>query len=249
MRSFRLPGQDYGSPGLGYDPSREEHVVVCLGYTRLCLVTGEYAMECAVWPLRDLRPRTLASPPPIPVAVYLPPVHVGGKMYWPGISGSGAAADAAAILVFDISTETFEVVPAPPVLLDADGGDRMILAELAGKLCAVHLSVNTETMTVWSKSAEGWRENVIELGQWPEFSPRTTELVMPMAVDPMDGQILLDTGKALGYYGTRSRSLETVYSLKSQQIGDGDNGDDMLFIATVCEDSLLRPYDRMDRVR
>ncbi|RLN29201.1 hypothetical protein C2845_PM05G01470 [Panicum miliaceum] len=54
--------------------------------------------------------------------------------------------------------------------------------------------------------------------------------------------------RALGYYDTQSRSLEMVYSLKSQQIGDGDHGDDMLFIATVCEDSLLRPYDRIDRL-
>jgi hypothetical protein len=35
-----------------------------------------------------------------------------------------------------------------------DSGDRMVLAELAGKLCAVNLS---ETMTVWGKNVEGWR--------------------------------------------------------------------------------------------
>ena len=220
--------------------------MVCLRYTRWCFVSGEYAMECAVWPLRDLHPRTLASPPPIPAAVDVPPVHVGGKMYWPGETWHGAAAS---VLALDISTETFEVVPAPPILLDADGGDRMILAEFDGKLCAAHTSTSTGTVTVWSKMVEGWRrEHVIELGQWPEFySPRTTELVVPMAVDPVDGRILLDTGKALGYYDTRSRSLETVYSLRSQQIGDGDHGDDTFFIATVGEDSLFRPYDRIGR--
>ena len=43
--------------------------------------------------------------------------------------------------------------------------------------------------------------------------------------------------------------METVYSLKSQQIGDGDHGDDVFFVATVGEDScLFRPYDRMDRL-
>ena len=79
-----MSGQAYGSPGLGYDPWREEHVVVCLRHTRWCFVSGEYSMECAVWPLRDLHPRMLASPPPIPAAVDVPPVHIGEKMYWPG---------------------------------------------------------------------------------------------------------------------------------------------------------------------
>ena len=41
--------------------------------------------------------------------------------------------------------------------------------------------------------------------------------------------------------------METVYSLRSQQIGDGDHGDDTFFIATVGEDSLFRPYDRIGR--
>ena len=92
-------------------------------------------------------------------------------------------------MAFDICTETFEVVPAPPVLLDAGGGDAVIFAELAGKLCAAHTSANTETLSVWSNSAEGWRrEHVVELKQWPEFSPRTTQLPMPMAVDPVDGR-------------------------------------------------------------
>jgi len=142
--------------------------VVCLRYTRWCFVSGEYAMECAVWPLRDLHPRTLASPPPIPAAVDVPPVHVGGKMYWPGMTW--LIGNAAAVLALDISTETFEVVPAPPVLLDADGGDRMVLAELHVELCAAHTSRSTGTVTVWSKVVEGWRrEHVMELGQWTEF--------------------------------------------------------------------------------
>ena len=56
----------------------------------------------------------------------------------------------------------------------------------------------------------------MELGQWPEFLPRKTELVVPMAVDPVDGRILLDTGKALGYYDTRSRSLEHSHRIRGR---------------------------------
>lgn len=149
--------------------------------------------------------------------------------------------------------ETFEVEPAPPAALlgVVDSGDRMVLAELAGKLCAVKLSASMETMTVWGKDdVEGWRrEHVVELQQWPEFSPRTTELaVMPMAVDPIDGRILLDTGKALGYYDVRNGTLQTVYSLETQlDYRCQNHGDAVFFIATVCEDSLLRPDDRKSR--
>ena len=168
-----MSGQAYGSPGLGYDPWREEHVVVCLRYTRWCFVSGEYAMECAVWPLRDLHPRTLASPSPIPAAVDVPPVHVGGKMYWPGMTW--LIGNAAAVLALDISTVTFEVVPAPPVLLDADGGDRMVLAELHGELCAARMSRSMGMVTVYMEQDGGGleeREHTMELGQWPKLSSR-----------------------------------------------------------------------------
>ncbi|KAL6608268.1 hypothetical protein ACP70R_041331 [Stipagrostis hirtigluma subsp. patula] len=251
-------GDHYGCAGLGYDQSREEHVLVRLCYTRRCFDTRSNTMECAVWRLRDLHPRTPASsPPPITVAVDLPPVHVGGKMYWPGEPPPGSATARAAILAFDISTEAFEVVPAPPVLLNFYGGDRMILTELAGELCAVHSPGNpARTMIIWGRNGGGWtRDHVIELEQWPEFWPApTTGPVIPMAVDPVDGRILLDTGKAVGYYDTRSRTLETVYSLKSQ-IGELQKlaklwglAEDMFVIAAVCEDSLLRPYDRKHRI-
>ncbi|RLN27779.1 F-box domain containing protein [Panicum miliaceum] len=184
--TFVFSGEGHGCAGLGYDPSREEHVLVRLSYA------SDATAECQVWPLRDLRPRTLASPPPIPAAVNVPPVHVGGKMYLPGEPRIGATA----ILAFDIPTETFEVVPAPPVLLDADGGDTMVLTELDGKLCAAHTSASTETVTVWSKNdAEaGWTmtQHAMQLQRWPEFSPRSAELAVPVAVDPRDGRVLVD---------------------------------------------------------
>ena len=143
--------------------------MVCLRYTRF--VSDEYAMECAVWPLRDLHPRTLASPPPIPAAVDVPPVHVGGKMYWPGETWHGAAA----VFALDIPTKTFEVVPALPVLVDADGGNRMVLAKLDGKLCAARTSRSMGTVTVYMEQDGGGleeREHAMELGQWPKLSSR-----------------------------------------------------------------------------
>ncbi|RLM99368.1 hypothetical protein C2845_PM06G34300 [Panicum miliaceum] len=225
VEAFVFSGEVHGCAGLGYDPSREEHVLVRLSYSSSHFETHKYAMECQVWPLRNLRPRTLTSPPLIPAAVNVPPVHVGSKMYWPG---------------------------EPPVLLDADGGDTMVLAELDGKLCAARTSASTETVTVWSKNdAEGWvAQHAMQLQRWPEFSPRSAELVVPVAVDPRDGRVLLDTGKALGYYDTCSRSLETVDLLGSSKLlGDHyGRADEDLFIAAVSEDSLFRPYDRNCRL-
>jgi F-box interacting protein len=246
VRTFVFSGEGHGCAGLGYDQYKEEHVLVRLSYR-------EDVMECQVWPLRDLHPRTLASEPPIPAAVDVPPVHVGGKMYWPG---EPRLSDAAAILALDISTETFEAVPAPPVMVDADGGDRMILSELDGKLCAAHTSRRTETVTIWSRNDDGeWmtKHETMQLEQWPEFSPRSAELVVPLAVDPVDRRrVLLDTGKVLGYYDASTGSLEMVYSLRSKLIsllGEHHRADDHLFfIAAVCEDSLFRPYDRIPRI-
>uniref|UniRef100_A0A0E0FE94 F-box domain-containing protein n=1 Tax=Oryza meridionalis TaxID=40149 RepID=A0A0E0FE94_9ORYZ len=139
-----------------------------------------------------------ASRPPIPADVGVPPVHVGGKMHWMGEQRR------LGILVFD-------TMPAPPALPDDAGG--AVLAALAGKLCVAHSCRETETMSIWAKSAgdEGeWETlHVIDLARWPAFSPRAAELVVPMAVDCRDGRVLLDAGKALGYYDARSTTLET----------------------------------------
>ncbi|KAL6847188.1 hypothetical protein ACP4OV_023041 [Aristida adscensionis] len=259
-RHFSLLGDGgHGCAGLGYDESREEHVLVQLCYTRRCFDTRSYAMACGVWWLRDLEPRRPAasSLPPIPVDVDVPPVFVGGKMYWPGEPRLGNAAAQAAILAFDIGAEAFEIVPAPPVPMNVDGGDRMVLTELSGKLCAAHSAGNTAgTMTIWGKNEEGWtREHVVDLEQWPEFWPGSVAPVIPMAVFPGDGRILLDTGKAVGYYDTGSQTLEIVYSLKEHicelhKLGELWEpiklccAEDMFVVAAIGEDSLLRPYDR-----
>jgi hypothetical protein len=57
------------------------------------------------------------------------------------------------------------------------------------------------------------------LGRWPEFSPKTVELVVPMAIEPTDGRILLDPKKPVKRF----------------------------FAAALWEESLVRPYDRCQR--
>jgi hypothetical protein len=122
------------------------------------------------------------------------------------------------------------------------------LVELRRLLCVVQLCPSSETVTIWSTAAgDGWddgawsRDYVIQLGRWPEFSPKTVELVVPMAIEPTDGRILLDTGSSLGYYDPVRRTLETVCSLYGP---DPKKPVKRFFAAALWEESLVRPYDR-----
>ena len=202
-------------------------------------------MECSIRRLTDCMTKKVAPSPPIPVTVDVPPVYAGGKMYWMGESRFSAGCSS--ILVFDICRESFNVLPAP--LTMGDSG-RMLVAELTGQVRVVHICPNTETMTIWCKQepvtlndGRGWtREHWIQLGQWPDFSLRTeARLVIPLAVDDA-GRILLDTGRALGYYDPRNQTLETVYPTTSSSLQL--NYRPGFFLAVLCEGSLVRPYGR-----
>lgn len=155
-------------------------------------------------------------------------------MYWLGGTSSSIS-----ILEFDISVEAFAVVPAPPALfLGTDDTDLLLLqlVELRGLLCVLHSCPSTETITIWSNDQWVWRrEYVIRLQQWPEFSPKMTAVVLPLGVRPEDGRILLDTGRALGFYDPLNSTLETLFSLRS---------DKRFFSAVLWDESLVRPHDR-----
>uniref|UniRef100_A0A8R7QW42 F-box associated beta-propeller type 1 domain-containing protein n=1 Tax=Triticum urartu TaxID=4572 RepID=A0A8R7QW42_TRIUA len=231
-----------GCVGLGYDLLREEHIIMVLAYKSRNFDTGSYTMECSIRRLTDCMTKKVAPSPPIPVTVDVPPVYAGGKMYWMGESRFSAGCSS--VLVFDICSKAFNVLPAPRTMGDSG---RMLVAELARQIRVVHICPNTETMTIWRKrelvtldDGQGWTiEHWIQLGQWPEFSLRTAaRLVIPLAVDDA-GRILLDTGRALGYYDPRNQTLETVFPTSSLQ-----HSCPRFFSAVLCEDSLVRPYGR-----
>ncbi|TVU49009.1 hypothetical protein EJB05_00299, partial [Eragrostis curvula] len=240
----------HGCAGLGYDESKEEHVMVRLSYASSSQCSNEAAIECTVWPLRDLRPRKLPCRPPIPVAVDMPPVHVGGWMYWSGERTALAAAGTApypALVAFDVRAETFEVVPAGTAARFVRRGCRLQRQDDPHGAC-------------WEPVRRGLvcdhgDDGSMEQEERGRVDEGTRDRAGPMAgVLPAvhgaggDGRILLDTGKALGYYDSRSRSLETVYSLKSQLANDQHSAGNMFFIATLGEDSLVCPYDRKCRI-
>ncbi|KAL6623398.1 hypothetical protein ACP70R_033277 [Stipagrostis hirtigluma subsp. patula] len=232
-------GNANGCIGLGYDQSREEHVLVALACTAARCSSDAGSMECRMWRLRrhdGPKERTAVPSPPIEVSFDAPPVYLDGRMYWMCRTPSRA------ILAFDIGAGTFDVVPAPPAMgAGVDGGDSTAVqvVELGGVLCVVQSCRRRETVTIWSAAKDGvWtRECVMQLEQWPEFSPKTAELVIPMAVEPKDGRILLNTGRALGYYDPTNKTLETVYSLQSKLLPS----DKRFFAAALWEESLVRP--------
>jgi hypothetical protein len=235
------------SIGLGYDQSRQEHVLVLLAADT----------ECKVWSLRDDdgigSARTVPAPPItprfLPSASTVPPVYIDGRIHWMCCSPR-------AILAFCVRAGAFQVVPAPPGPGTGGGDDTSgtgmeFLVELRRLLCVVQSCPSSETITIWSTAAgAGWddgawsREYVIQLGRWPEFSPKTVELVVPMAIEPTDGRILLDTGSSLGYYDPVRRTLETVCSLYGP---DPKKPVKRFFAAALWEESLVRPYDRCQR--
>uniref|UniRef100_A0A0E0MPN9 F-box domain-containing protein n=1 Tax=Oryza punctata TaxID=4537 RepID=A0A0E0MPN9_ORYPU len=163
----------HGCAGLGYDASREEHVLVRLAYTGGEGSHGATGCTVQLWRLRDIGPCKLTTRPPTPADVGFPPVHVAGKMYWMGEQGQRRLGSPRDIVVFDVSTLAFDTTPAPPTLPDAGG---TVLTALAGKLCVAHSCRETETMTIWSKSSEDQWEtlHVIHFARWPAFSPKAS---------------------------------------------------------------------------
>jgi hypothetical protein len=242
------------SIGLGYDQSTQEHVLVLLAAGK----------ECKVWRLTENvgSARTVPAPPItprfLPSASTVPPVYIDGRIHWMCCSPR-------AILAFCVRAGAFQVVAAPPAgpgpgTGGGGGGDDTsgteFLVELRRRLCVVQSCPGTETITIWSTAGcdgdGAWsREYVIQLGRWPEFSPKTAELVVPMAVEPKDGRILLDTGSSLGYYDPVRRTLETVCSLYDYGPGDPKKkkkAGKRFFAAALWEESLVRPYDRGHRL-
>jgi hypothetical protein len=154
-------------------------------------------------------------------------------------------------VTLDIHTESFEVLSVPHT------GDscRMLVVELAGRLCVAQPCAHTESLTIWSKNGkaklvdnkcndqgceQGWtREHVIQLWCWPEFSPKTAAgLIVPVEVDALgNGQILLDTGREVGMYDPKEQTMHTVYALKWRH---GEQVDKFV-AAALWEDSMVLP--------
>lgn len=91
---------------------------------------------------------------------------------------------------------------------------------------------------MWMVKDDGaWSvEYRLEIGELsPEYSLETTS---PMAIDPVDGRILLNTGTSLGYYDPKTRALETIYSVDIRHDNEGLR---YRFCPVICQESLVCP--------
>jgi hypothetical protein len=120
-----------------------------------------------------------------------------------------------AIISFDIATNAFGVVPCPPCIAmwNRRCHWQAFVVELEGVLCAVIADPIGNNLDIWKlKHGEWSRAYIVHLEAWPDYSLETN-VVVPLAVDPYDGRILLNTGKKLGLYDPVKRTIQNLYSL------------------------------------
>jgi hypothetical protein len=71
--------------------------------------------------------------------------------------------------------------------------------------------------------------------EFEEFAPLySSENTTPLAIDPKDGHIFLNTGFSLGYYDPKKATLETIYTERRLEYGVN-----FMFCPVICEESLV----------
>ncbi|KAF8772919.1 hypothetical protein HU200_005317 [Digitaria exilis] len=223
----------------GFDRSTGEHVAVeigDLGGTLACLLKTS---ESDAW--------TCVGTPPMPVTD-MPPAHVDGTLYWVGAQTQAMAPPTScqriAVVAFDIGTRAFGVLAHEQRFLTSRNSDHdAFLVELNKKLSLVVMDRDAEEVEIWTMHERGaWVDaRRLCLRDQPDISPKTTVMVVPLEASRQDGRILLNTGRALGYYDIRTGAVDTLYSLNHLQLPPSN-----LAFPMLCQESLLRVPDEMD---
>jgi hypothetical protein len=95
------------------------------------------------------------------------------------------------------------------------------VVELEGTLCVVLVDPAVEELDIWKLENGQWdRQYKLHLKGRSGYSLREN-LVVPLAVDPKDGRILLSTGRKLGLYDLVNPSIENLYALDEVSSGYG----------------------------
>uniref|UniRef100_J3N3I3 F-box domain-containing protein n=1 Tax=Oryza brachyantha TaxID=4533 RepID=J3N3I3_ORYBR len=229
---------------LGYDAVFGRHVVVHLSYDWRDFEARSYGrLRCQIMLVGgDESWEKLGESPPRPVDLDVPAAYAGGKIYWAVDSQLGPPPGPAAsceLVALDMTggvAHEFEVIQGPPCR--HGDGTRMTLLDLEGAVCVACSDSSANAIDMWAVEDDGaWSlKHRVELGGFsPEYS---SEKTTPMAVDPVDGRILLNTGTSLGYYDPKTAALETIYRLDIQE---DDVDDPSRFSAVVCHESLVCP--------
>ncbi|CAN6359282.1 unnamed protein product [Urochloa humidicola] len=152
--------------------------------------------------------------PPLPVSD-MQPAYIAGALYWMSDPRLGQNYERA-IVSFDIATSTFDVIPCPSCIAvwNNRSSSDVFVVELEGTLCAVLANPDAEELNIWKREHDQWnRAYIVYLKGWPGYS-LGINVVMPWAVDPKDGKILLNTGRKLGFYDPERHSIENVYDVE-----------------------------------
>jgi hypothetical protein len=145
----------------------------------------------------------------------MPPVYLAGVLYWMTDPRLGES-DARAVVSFDITRSEFSVIPCPQCIAKWNCGiaSSAFLVELEGTLCAVLADPDAEELSIWKRENGQWHSAyTVYLEGWPGYS-LGANVVVPWAIDPKDGKILLNTGRKLGFYDPARRFIENLYDLE-----------------------------------
>ncbi|KAL6643224.1 hypothetical protein ACP70R_021405 [Stipagrostis hirtigluma subsp. patula] len=221
-----------GRIGLGYDLEINRHFMVHVTYKEKNLETRHYELQCKMRYVNDHQWRQV-DPPPRPIAD-TPPTFVNGRIFWLVEPNLGPVSARCEIVAFNVKTDEFEVLEGPPC--NHDNG-RMTILQLQSSLCVAHSDRNTNSIDIWMMEDFGiWLMGYhIELEKFmPDYLSQDTT---PLAIDPKDGRILLNTGRSLGYYDPKTAELETIYRFYIEGMPDLD----MKFCPIICHESLICP--------
>uniref|UniRef100_A0A0E0LLE7 F-box domain-containing protein n=1 Tax=Oryza punctata TaxID=4537 RepID=A0A0E0LLE7_ORYPU len=227
--------------GLGFDPLMQEHVIVEIFYQWRNFKTCHYHMTCSAFTCKTRRIYDVTQPP-LPVSD-MPPAYLAGFLYWmsePRLCQSNTRA----IVSFEIATRTFGVIQCPsctPIRHNRCPCQSFVV-ELEGILCAVLANPLEEELDIWKLEHGRWdRAYKVYLKGWPGYSLGGAIAVVPMAVDPKDGRILLNTGRKLGLYDPKKRVIENLYGL--DEVLRVKHADDMLHIKHTEKPSLIKIHE------
>ncbi|CAN6332266.1 unnamed protein product [Urochloa humidicola] len=200
------------SVGLGFDPLIQEHVIMEIFSHVKNYETREYYFTCWMWNCNYRQAQQL-PPPPLPVND-MPPAYLEGMLYWMSEPRLGQS-HKRAIVSFNIATKVFGVIPCPSCIAvwSSRSPCHAYVVELEGALCAVLANSVANELDIWKWEHGQWdRAYTIYLKSWPDYS-LGVNIVVPLAIDPTDGGILLSTGTKLGLYNPLKRSIDKSFAL------------------------------------
>jgi F-box interacting protein len=216
------------SVGLGFDRLTHEHVVVEITRSRGALACMLKSSCVEYW--------SHVGAPPRPVTD-MPPAHVNGVLYWMSEPQPQTDAGDRVVVAFDIPTRAFSILPSCSTVDAADP----FLVELQGLLSLVVPNTEEDELQIWMMREHGtwFSAYKICLQNQPYFSLSQEEnVVVPLEIDSKTGRILLNTGRALGYYDTRTCTLDLLYSLDQLHLPRCNLAFPMLYL-----DNLIRIQD------